>query len=111
MTFDEIQLLLQSIVISQRETQEIVQSNSRAVQAILDQAATDRLRREEEKAEYENRLRLLENNNEILVRTQQGIVTLLESLDEDRPTILSKLNKIEQKTDSILNRLARDSGN
>jgi 16S rRNA U516 pseudouridylate synthase RsuA-like enzyme len=111
MTFEEMQLLMQSVVISQRETQAIVESNSRAVQAMLDAAATDRLRRDEEKAEYENRIRLLETNNEILVNTQRGVVALLESLDEDRPTILSKLNKIEQKTDSILSRLPRDSGN
>jgi hypothetical protein len=58
MTFEEVQLLLQSIAISQRETQEIVQSNSRAVQAMLYQAATDRLRRKEERAEYENRIEL-----------------------------------------------------
>lgn len=81
------------------------------MQAILDRAATDRLRREEERAEYESRIRLLESNNEILVRTQQGIATLLESLDEDRPTILSKLNKIDRKTDSILSHLSIDSGN
>jgi hypothetical protein len=111
MTFDEIQLLLQSIAVSQRETQAIVESNARAVQAILDQAATDRLRREEEKEENETRIRLLESNNEVLIRTQQGVVALLESLDDDRPTILSKLNKIEQKADSILSRLARESGN
>jgi hypothetical protein len=111
MTFEEMQLILNSVVISQRETQEIVQSNSRALQAMLDQAATDRLRREEERVEYESRIRLLENNNEILVRTQQGIATLLESIDDDRPTILSKLNKIDRKTDSILSQLSRDSDN
>jgi hypothetical protein len=111
MTFDEIQLLLQSIAIAQRETQEIVQSNARAVQAMLDQAATDRLQREEEKSEYERRIRLLENNNQILSDTQRGVVALLESLDEDRPTILRKLSKLEQKADSILSRLSGDSGN
>jgi hypothetical protein len=111
MTFEEMQLILQTVVISQRETSAIVQSNSRAVQALLDQAATDRLRRDEERAEYENRIRLLENNNEILANTQRGVVALLESLDEDRPTILRKLSTIEQKTDSILSRLSRDSSN
>jgi vacuolar-type H+-ATPase subunit E/Vma4 len=118
MTFDEIQLLLQSLAISQRETQEsirenqeIVRSNSRSIQAMLDQAASDRLRREEERAEYENRIKLLENNNEILANTQRGVVALLESLDEDRPTILRKLSKLEQKADSILSRLSPDSGN
>ena len=118
MTFDEIQLLLQSLAISQRETQEsirenqeIVRSNSRSIQAMLDQAATDRLRREEEKAEYERRIQLLESNNEILANTQRGVVALLSSIDEDRPTIIRKLNTIEQKTDSILSHLSGDSGN
>jgi hypothetical protein len=119
MTFDEIQLLLQSIAVSQRETQalvnantraianhdQIIESNSRAIQAMLDQAATDRLKRDEERIEHQRRIELLEANNEILANTQQGIVTLLSSIDEDRPTILRKLNTIEQKTDSILSRL------
>jgi hypothetical protein len=30
---------------------------------------------------------------------------MLSSIDEDRPTILRKLNMIEQKTNSILDRL------
>jgi NCAIR mutase (PurE)-related protein len=118
MTFDEMQLILNSVVISQRETQEsiqetqeIVRSNSRSIQAMLDQAATDRLKREEEKAEYERRIQLLEANNEILANTQRGVVALLSSIDEDRPTIIRKLNTIEQKTDSILSRLSGDSGN
>lgn len=120
-----MQLIMQSIVISQRETQAIVEannraienqnriieSNSRAIQAMLDQAATDRLKREEEKAEYESRMRLLENNNVILASTQQGVVALLESIDEDRPTILRKLNAIEQKADSIISTLSRNSEN
>lgn len=105
MTFEEMQLVLQTVVLSQRETQAIVESNSRAVQAMLDQAATNRLQREEEKTEYESRIRLLENNNAILASTQQGVVALLELLDEDRPTILRKLNTIENKTDAIIERL------
>lgn len=108
MTFEEIQLILQTVVLSQRETQAIVESNSRAVQAMLEQAATDRLKREEEKTEYESRIRLLENNNAILASTQQGVAALLESLDEDRPTILRKLTTIENKTDAIIERLNSD---
>jgi 16S rRNA U516 pseudouridylate synthase RsuA-like enzyme len=107
MTFEEMQLILQTVVLSQRETQAIVESNSRAVQAMLDQAATDRLTRENEKVEYESRIRLLENNNAILANTQQGVVALLESLDDDRPTILRKLSMIEDKTDAIIDRLNR----
>ncbi|HEY9824146.1 MAG TPA: hypothetical protein V6D19_01760 [Stenomitos sp.] len=37
-----------------------------------------------------------------LADTQQGVVRLLSSLDEDRPTILRKLNAIENKVDSLL---------
>jgi hypothetical protein len=98
MTFEEMQLILQSVVVSQRETQAIVESNSRliesnsrAVQAMLDQAATDRLN-------HEARMEKLESLSE-------GLINMLSSIDEDRPTILRKLNTIEQKTDSILSRL------
>jgi methionine synthase I (cobalamin-dependent) len=112
MTFEEMQLLLQSIVFSQRETdailretavtvqetaaalqetKQVVDSNSRAIQAMLDQAVTDRLN-------HEARMEKLENLSE-------GLINILSSLDEDRPTILRKLNTIEQKTNSILDRL------
>jgi hypothetical protein len=39
-----------------------------------------------------------------LANTQEGIARLLSSLDEDRPTILRKLNTIEVKVDSLLQR-------
>ena len=45
--------------------------------------------------------------NEAMIRltdTQEGVVRLLSSLDEDRPTILRKLNMIEGKVDSLLQR-------
>jgi serine phosphatase RsbU (regulator of sigma subunit) len=110
MTFEEMDLILQKIAVSQRDFQEevrmIVQSNDRTIQAILDQTATDRLKRDEERIEHERRIQLLEANNQILANTQQGITALLGSIDEDRPTVLRKLNAIEQKTDSILDRLS-----
>jgi hypothetical protein len=88
MTFEEMQLLLQSIVVAQRETnatvkeitaglqetKKVVDSNSRAIQAILDQAATDRLK-------HEQRMERME-------RLSEGLVNMLSSIDEDRPTIL-----------------------
>ena len=117
MTFEEMDLILQKIALSQRESQAefrqfkeevrmIVQSNDRTIQAILDQTATDRLKRDEERIEHEHRIQLLEANNQILANTQQGVAALLSSIDEDRPTVLRKLNSIEQKTDSILDRLS-----
>lgn len=109
MTFDEMQLIVQQVVISQRESQEelrefkeevrtIVRSNDRTIQAMLDQAATDRLKREEERVYHEVRMERLEHISEALTN-------LLVSVDEDRPTILRKLNTIEQNSSNILDRL------
>ena len=117
MGIEEMDLILQKIAVFQRKSQEefrqfkaevrmIVQSNDRTIQAILDQTATDRLKRDEERIEHERRMQLLEANNQILASTQQGVAALLGSIDEDRPTVLRKLNSIEQKTDSILDRLS-----
>jgi hypothetical protein len=38
----------------------------------------------------------------------RGLVNMLSSIDEDRPTILRKLNTIENKTDTIIDRLNRN---
>jgi hypothetical protein len=105
MTFEEMQLIMQSVVISQREmqsvlseTQLLTQSVARGVQAMQDKALSDELRYEEEKIRHEQRMEKLEQMNE-------GLINLLDAIDSDRPTILRKLNTIEQKTDSILSRL------
>jgi hypothetical protein len=105
MTFDEMQLILQQVVISQREFQlemtelkSLAQSNGRAIQSMLEQTTTDRLKREEERVYHEGRMERLE-------RISEALANMLVSVDEDRPTIFRKLNAIEQKTDSILNRL------
>ena len=121
MTFDELQLLVQSIAVSQRETaafqretaafqretaasqretQQIVQSIARGVQAMQEKALTDELKRDEERAEHQIRMQKLED-------ISAGLINMLASIDEDRPTILRKLNTIETKTDAIIDRLDR----
>ena len=111
MTFDELQLIVQSIAIAQREsqamqqeTQLLVQSIARGVQAMQEQALTDDLKREEEKAaavqrtlEHENRMQRLED-------ISAGLIRLYGSLDEDRPTVFRALNAIDRKVDNILDR-------
>ena len=101
---DRIEALLESVATQQQETERIVQSNARAIQGILEQQATDRLKREEEKAEHEQRMRFLEESQRQLIQTQQGRVNLVASLDEDRPTILRKLMAIENKVDTLIER-------
>lgn len=119
MTFDELQLIVQSGVISQREmqatqkeiqatmqeTQQIVRSIARGVQAMQEKALTDELKREEEKAaaaqqtlEHEQRMQRLED-------ISAGLIRLYGSLDEDRPTVFRALNTIDRKIDNILDRL------
>ena len=73
----------------------IVESNSRAIQAMMEQRTTDKL-------EHEERMKFLEENQRQLIQTQRGIANLVSSLDEDRPTVLRKLTAIENKVDSLI---------
>ena len=75
----------------------IVESNFRAIQAMMEQRATDRL-------EHEERMKFLEENQRQLIQTQRGLANLVSSLDEDRPTLLRKLTVIENKVDSLIER-------
>ena len=65
-----------------------------------DKALSDELKREEERAEHQVQMAELRH-------ISQGLVNILSSIDEDRPTILRKLNAIENKTDAIIDRLNR----
>ena len=107
-----MQLILQQVAITQRESQEelrqfkeevrtIVRSNDRTIQAMLDQTAADRLNREAEAAVHREQMAELRH-------ISRGLVNMLDSIDSDRPTILRKLNTIENKTDVIIERLSRD---
>lgn len=82
------------------ELQQIVESNSRAIQAILDNQASDRLQRDE----LQTAIVSINEAIQRLTTLNEGVVNLLSSLDEDRPTILRKLNAIENKVDRILER-------
>ena len=82
----------------------IVESNSRTIQGILEQQATDRLRREEEKAEHSQRMARLEDLMASLVSIEQGQNRMLANIDEDRPTMLRRLMAIENKVDTLIER-------
>lgn len=84
------------------ELKQLVESNSRAIQAMLEQKATDRIEHEERMRIAEERLQLLEENQRQIIRIQDGIANMVSSLDEDRPTVLRKLTTIENKIDRIL---------
>lgn len=89
------------------ELQQIVESNSRAIQAMLDAQVSDRLQREELReaiAQLAQQAQQATEERAELRRATIGIANLLSSLDEDRPTVLRKLNVIEGKIDRILER-------
>jgi hypothetical protein len=77
---------------------QIAESNGRTIQAMLDQAATDRLEEQERARRHEEEMRELRAIN-------RGLVNLAVSIDEDRPTILRLLNSNNSKLDAILDRL------
>ncbi|BAZ15310.1 hypothetical protein NIES4071_71820 [Calothrix sp. NIES-4071] len=76
------------------ELKQLIESNARTAQAMLDSMAEDRLERQE--------LRLgvarLEKIAERLTFVQEGMLNLLASLDSDRPTVLRKFTSIQNLT-------------
>ena len=79
------------------ETRQIVESNSRTLQGMLEQRATDRL-------EHQERMRSLESILNRVTNVQEGMARMVTSVDENQPTILRKLNAIESKVDQLLER-------
>lgn len=97
------------------ELQQLIASNARTIQAMLEQQETNRLRHEEQMSEIrEAILRHEEQMSEMreailrLARVEEGLVNMMSSVDEDRPTVLRRLMSIENKVDRILE---RDKGN
>jgi hypothetical protein len=77
------------------ELKQLVESNARAIQAMLDS-------RVEERLEFQSGMDQLREVVVRLANLQEGMARMLVSLDEDRPTILRKLNAIETKLDRFL---------
>ena len=80
----------------------IVESNSRTIQAILEQQATDRLKHEERMAKHDQEIAELRDIASRLTEVQIGMARMLGKIDETNPTILRRLMNIEDKVDRIL---------
>lgn len=77
--------------------EQIISSNAQSIQALTDNLVTFKLATEqsfEQAREERQELRI----------AMLGIANLLSSLDSDRPTILRKLNSVENKLDRLLER-------
>jgi hypothetical protein len=78
-----------------QELQQLVASNARTIQAMLEQQATTGLRHEEQIDEIRQAMLRL-------ARVEEGLINMMVSIDEDRPTVLRRLTSIENKVDRIL---------
>ena len=95
MTDEELKLLVQSNALAISGLNQRIDSNSRAIEAMIEQRASDRL-------EHEQRIARLEDLAARLTRIEEAQNRMLSSIDEDRPTVLRKLTTIENKIDRIL---------
>ncbi len=86
------------------ELKQLVESNARTAQAMLDAMAEDR----QERQDLREGMIRLQNVVERLTNIQEGVANLLASVDSDRPTILRKLTSIENKVDRLLEREEED---
>lgn len=82
------------------QLQQLVESNSRSIQALADRIAELTLVQEEA---AEERQELREATLRVTALAE-GIANLVVSLDDDRPTILGRLSRIENKVDRLLER-------
>ena len=87
---DRIERLLESVA-------QKTDSNARAIQAMMEQRATDRL-------EHEARMNRLEDLVTRLTRIEEAQNRMLANMDDDRPTILRRLMSIENKVDTLIER-------
>jgi hypothetical protein len=80
------------------ELQQIVESNSRSIQALADRIAELILAQEEAQTEREE----LRQATLRIANLTEEMANLTASLDSDRPTILGRLSRIENKIDQML---------
>jgi predicted O-linked N-acetylglucosamine transferase (SPINDLY family) len=85
-----------------QELQQLVASNARTIQAMLEQQETSRLQYESHRLLYEEQMNEFRQAMLRLARVEEGLINMVVSLDEDRPTVLRKLTSIENKVDRIL---------
>ncbi len=83
------------------ETKQITESNARAIQAMVEARATERLEQERKNEQHEQQMQELASIMNRVVALQDGLGKMTANIDSDRPTILRKLNTIENKVDKL----------
>ncbi|WP_414541746.1 hypothetical protein [Nostoc sp. CCY0012] len=88
-----------------KEIKQLMESNAKTAQAMLDEIADAR----QERQELREGMVQLQNAMARLINIQETMANLLVSLDGDRPTILKKLSAIEYKLDQLLPQQPEDA--
>lgn len=88
-----------------KEIKQLMESNAKTAQAMLDEIADAR----QERQELREGMVQLQNAMARLMNIQETMANLLVSLDGDRPTILKKLSAIEHKLDQLLPQQPEDA--
>ena len=85
-----------------QELQQLVASNARTIQAMLEQQETSRLQYEDHRLLHEEQMNEIRQAMLRLASVEVGLINMVVAIDEDRPTILRRLTSIENKVDQIL---------
>ncbi|MGL6340068.1 MAG: phage tail protein [Waterburya sp.] len=91
---DRIERILEATAQRQQETENIVQSNSRLLQAMLEQRATDRLEHEERMKRLEDTVIRLDDTVARLTRIEEAQNRMLASMDDDKPNGIAPLTAL-----------------
>ena len=85
-----------------QELQQLVASNARTIQAMLEQQETSRLQYEDHRLLHEEQMNEIRQAMLRLASVEAGLINMVVAIDEDRPTVLRRLTSIENKVDRIL---------
>ena len=85
-----------------QELQQLVASNARTIQAMLEQQETSRLQYEDHRLLHEEQMNEIRQAMLRLASVEVGLINMVVAIDEDRPTVLRRLTSIENKVDQIL---------
>jgi hypothetical protein len=90
------------------QVRQLTESNAKAIQAFSDDIVEYKLTTEAKMEQNEARMRQIEEAMLRLDRVAEGLINITVAIDDDRPTMLRKLNSIENKVDRILQKQRED---
>jgi hypothetical protein len=79
---------------TEQELQQLVASNARTIQAMLEQQETSRLQYESHRLLYEEQMNEIRQAMLRLASVEEGLINMVVAIDEDRPTVLRRLTSI-----------------